>query len=114
MRAASIIRRWRGMGGTIVILMGVKQLPAITRRLIENGLAADTPAAVIEWGTLPRQRMYVASAASIADIAREQEISPPAITVIGDVVRLREAGMAWYDLLPENVISTQLEAALAW
>ena len=83
------------LGGTIVILMGVKQLGAITQRLIENGLDEHTPAAVIEWGTLPRQRTLLGTVASIAAIARDHDIQPPAITVIGEVVRLRDEGVAF-------------------
>ena len=91
------------IGGTIVILMGVKQLPQITRQLIDHGMDAETPAAIIEWGTLPRQRTYVGDVSTIAEIAGDEGIQPPAITVIGEVVRLREGGVAWYDLLPERM-----------
>lgn len=101
------------LGGTIVILMGVKHLPVITRQLIAHGLAADTPAALIEWGTTARQRSFVGRAENIAAIARRAEISPPAITVIGDVARLREAGLAWFDLLPAEVIERELNTTLA-
>ncbi|MCY3780708.1 MAG: uroporphyrinogen-III C-methyltransferase [Chloroflexi bacterium] len=100
------------LGGTLVILMGVKQLRAITGRLLACGLAADTPAAVIEWGTVPHQRAYIGTVADIADIAVEQAIRPPAITVIGEVVRLREAGVAWFDLLPATEIDAQISAAV--
>ncbi len=102
------------IGGTIVIMMGVKQLPLITRRLITYGLDASTPAAVIEWGTLPHQRTHIGSVATIAEIARKQEIVPPAITVIGEVVRLREEGVAWFDLLPAHVLDEKLDATPAW
>ena len=90
------------LGGAIVVLMGVKQLPMITAQLIEHGMPRDMPAAVIEWGATPRQRTYVGTVATIAPVARDREIRPPAITVIGEVVRLREAGLAWYDLLPQS------------
>ena len=99
------------LGGTIVILMGVSQLPAITQQLLENGLESDTPAALIEWGATPHQRTFVGVAANIAEIAEEQLIRPPAITVIGKVVRLREEGVAWFDLLPVAEIETQIGAA---
>ena len=102
------------LGGTIVILMGVKQLASITRNLIDFGLDTNTPAAVIEWGATPHQRTFVGTAADIADIARTQEILPPAITVLGKVVRLREEGLAWFDLLPADVIEAQVDLARAW
>lgn len=88
------------LDGTIVIMMGVKTLPAITGQLIDHGLDPATPAAIIEWGATARQRIGSGSAANIAAIARRMEAKPPAITVIGEVTRLREAGLAWFDPLP--------------
>ena len=101
------------LAGTIVILMGVKQLPRITRRLMADGLDAQTPAAVIEWGTLPHQRCFVGELANIAEVAARHDIKPPAITVLGEVVKLREAGVAWYERLPVLEIEAQI-GALAW
>lgn len=93
------------IGGTIVILMGVKRLTRITRTLIAQGLADRTPAAIIEWGTMPRQRSLIGTLATIADLAGEAHIQPPAITVIGEVVRLRERGLQWFDLLPADLVA---------
>ena len=102
------------MGGTIVIMMGVKQLPSITQRLIAFGLDRNTPAAAIEWGTLPRQRTLIGSVATIAEIAHNQRILPPAIIVIGEVARLREEGVAWFDLLPAYELDEKLDTTPAW
>ena len=101
------------LGGTIVIMMGVKNLPAITGQLIDHGLDPATPAAVIEWGATARQRTLVGDVSSIAGIAGSERIEPPAITVIGAVVSLRQAGAAWYDLLPADMLEPYIEAALA-
>ena len=49
---------------------------------------------------------------TIAGIALAQDIGPPAITVIGDVVRLREQGLAWFDLLPEDLFLATLAPAM--
>ena len=57
------------LGGTIVILMGVKQLPHITDKLLWHGLAGDTPAAVIEWGATARQRTVTGTLEDIAAAA---------------------------------------------
>ena len=92
------------IGGAIVILMGVRQLGKITARLLRQGLDPDLPAATIEWGTIRHQRTLIGSAATIADLAADAHIQPPAITVLGEVVRLREAGLQWFDLLPADVI----------
>lgn len=93
------------IGGTIVILMGVRRLPAITDQLLSHGMDGQTGAAIIEAGATPRQRALLGTLSTIAGIARTHDIQPPAITVIGDVVRLREQGVAWFDLLPEELLS---------
>jgi len=92
------------LGGTIVIMMGVNRLGEITDQLQKHGMDGEIPAAVIEWGATPRQRAIIGKLETIAGSAREQDIQPPAITVVGDVVRLRGAGVAWFDLLPEDVL----------
>jgi uroporphyrin-III C-methyltransferase len=95
------------IGGTIVILMGVKNLPIITEQLLSHGLHPETATAIIEWGTSQHQRTYVGTVETIASIAQEHHIQPPAITVIGEVVKLREDGVQWFDLLPANLIVPQ-------
>jgi uroporphyrinogen III methyltransferase/synthase len=81
---------------TLVFLMGVENLPHITTKLIENGRSADTPAAVIRWGTKPEQRVLVTTVGkAAADVAREG-IKPPAIFIVGEVVNLRQ-DLAWFD-----------------
>jgi uroporphyrinogen III methyltransferase/synthase len=87
--------------GTLVFYMGVRRLDAVARQLIEAGRGAGAPAAVIERGTLPGQRTVLATLATIAQRAEEEGISPPAVTVVGDVAAL--AGeLAWLhtDSLP--------------
>ncbi len=92
------------VGGTIVILMGVKQLHTITAQLQRHGLNGQTPAATIEWGTVRHQRTLTGTLSSIANIAADHHLQAPAIAVIGEVVRLREEGMQWFDLLPADVV----------
>ena len=82
-----------GNPGTLVILMGVKNIPAITRSLVDHGKDADTPVAIIERGLRPDQRVTVGTLRTIADLSKSRNVRPPAIIVIGDVVRLyREDG----------------------
>lgn len=69
--------------GTLVVLMGMRHLPAIVATLLAHGKPADTPAAVIAEGTTPAQR---AVRANLADLpAKAEELRPPAVVVIGDV-----------------------------
>ncbi len=82
-----------GNPGTLVILMGVKNIPDITRSLVDHGKDADTPVAIIERGLRPDQRVTVGTLRTIADLSKSRNVRPPAIIVIGDVVRLyREDG----------------------
>ena len=84
---------------TLVLYMGVGRLPQIVERLIAGGRDAATPVAVIEWGTLPRQRTVVGTLADIVSKVEEAGIEPPALTVVGEVVRLRET-LRWFDERP--------------
>jgi uroporphyrinogen III methyltransferase / synthase len=86
--------------GTLVFYMGVKQLPRIAEQLIAGGRAANEPAAVIERGTLPGQRTVVATLATIAARAADQQIRPPSITLVGPVAGLRDEGIGWFEQRP--------------
>jgi uroporphyrinogen III methyltransferase/synthase len=79
--------------------MGVRALPRIAERLQAEGRPADEPVAVIERGTLPRQRTLVATLADVADRAAAERIKAPAITLVGPVVALR-ADLAWLERRP--------------
>jgi uroporphyrin-III C-methyltransferase len=78
------------LGGTLVVLMGVKALPRFTERLVNAGLATDTPAAVIQEGTTPRQRIVRGTVSNIAERAIEAGLTSPALTVIGAVAAFNE------------------------
>jgi uroporphyrin-III C-methyltransferase len=93
------------IGGTLVILMGVNTLPIVIQRLIQAGLAPQTPAASIEWGTTSRQRVIETTLADLPAHAQQANLQSPAITVIGEVVRLRAEGVRWFDVLPEFIES---------
>ena len=75
--------------GTLVVYMGVRQLPAITERLIDGGRPPSEPAAVIERGTLPGQRVVVGTLETIASVAAAEGIKAPAISLFGAVADLR-------------------------
>jgi uroporphyrinogen III methyltransferase/synthase len=85
--------------GTLVFLMAVKNVDTIVQKLIENGRATDTPAAVIRWGTRPDQKTIVATLGGIAALIKEKDIKPPAVMVVGEVVRLRDS-LKWYEKKP--------------
>jgi uroporphyrin-III C-methyltransferase len=82
--------------GTLVLLMGVSHLPQISVRLIAAGLDPETPALCIEQGTMPQQRVVSGTLATLPALTAEANIRPPALTVIGAVVGLREQGIDWF------------------
>ncbi|HEX2414448.1 MAG TPA: uroporphyrinogen-III C-methyltransferase [Thermoleophilaceae bacterium] len=88
-----------GFPGTLVLYMGVKNLPLISERLIAAGRPGDEPAAVIERGTHAGQRTVVATLEKIPARAAEESIRPPSITVIGPVAALRET-LGWLERRP--------------
>ncbi|KAF0208831.1 MAG: uroporphyrinogen-III C-methyltransferase [Actinomycetota bacterium] len=93
---------WEGLAtsvGTICFFMGIKNLPTITSRLIEFGRPATTPVALVRWGTTPRQEVLVGTLADIAGKAAAVNFKAPAITIVGEVVSLREQ-LAWFETRP--------------
>ncbi|MFZ4816809.1 MAG: uroporphyrinogen-III C-methyltransferase [Phototrophicaceae bacterium] len=84
------------LDGTLVILMGVNQLGQISAELIAAGMPADKPAAIIQTGTTDAQRTVIGTLGTLPDLALAAEIRPPATIVIGEVVALREMGVAWF------------------
>jgi uroporphyrinogen III methyltransferase/synthase len=85
--------------GTLVFYMGVAHLADIARSLIDDGKAAETPAAVVESGATPWQRVVDGDLATIADRAREARVRPPALLVVGQVAAARER-LAWFESRP--------------
>jgi len=93
---------WENLGktpGTLVFFMGVKNLAENCRRLIAAGRDPETPAALIQSGTLPGQRTVTGTLADIAAGAQAANLQPPAILVVGGVVALRDR-LAWWEKRP--------------
>ncbi len=93
---------WAGLArnfDTLVFLMGVKNIPNITNKLLQFGKSPDTPTALIRWGTRPDQKTIVSTLGKIEADAKDAQIRPPAVLVIGSVVKLREA-LNWYEKKP--------------
>jgi uroporphyrinogen III methyltransferase / synthase len=85
--------------GTLVIYMGVTHLAAICRTLLKLGKSGDTPAAIMEWGTMATQRTECATLATIAEVASKASMHPPSLLVVGSVVALRQE-LKWFERLP--------------
>jgi uroporphyrin-III C-methyltransferase len=87
--------------GTIVILMGVSNLENIARALVANGKKPDTPVAIIERGLRKDRRVTMGPLSTIGNLALKAGVKPPAVIVIGDVVRLYDPAQP--DLIPSGV-----------
>jgi uroporphyrin-III C-methyltransferase len=80
---------------TLVILMGVRSLPRTAAALLEGGRRADTPVAIVRWGTTDAQATTVSRLDEVAALAGSTRLAPPAVIVVGEVVALR-ARLSWF------------------
>lgn len=83
--------------GTLAFYMGIKNLPYITEQLMKHGRSKDTPVAVIRWGTTSQQKTVTGTLGTIVE--KTKHIKPPAITIVGEVVKLREQ-LNWFETKP--------------
>jgi len=96
---------------TLVFLMGMENLAHIVNQLIQNGKPPFTPVAVISQGTSPQQRTLVGTLEDIVSRAKQEGFKPPAVIVVGEVVRLREQ-LRWFDnlsLFGKRILVTRTE-----
>lgn len=101
----------RGIG-TLVFLMGVKNLPRIVSQLRRHGRSGDTPVALVRWGTTNRQQTVTGTLDTIVDIVHQAGLKAPSIIVIGEVVKLRQT-LKWFEkrpLLGKRVVVTRARA----
>ncbi|HEV2148143.1 MAG TPA: uroporphyrinogen-III C-methyltransferase [Longimicrobiaceae bacterium] len=106
---------WEQLGrgvGTVVFYMGVGKMAANFGRLVAAGRSPDTPAAAVEWGTYPRQRVVAGTLRDLPGRVAEAGMGAPAIVVVGDVVGLRER-LAWFEARPlfgKRIVVTRARA----
>ena len=102
---------WRALAGidTLVILMGIGRLEAISQELVRSGRSPGTPAAAVRWGTTEEQETVEGTLETIAANVREAGLKAPATLIIGEVVRLR-ADLRWFDV---NTGSPELQPLIA-
>jgi uroporphyrinogen III methyltransferase / synthase len=98
--------------GTLVIYMGVRRLGSIAERVIAGGRPSSEPAAVIERGTLPGQRVVVGTLGTIASVAAAEGVRAPAIALFGPVAGLREQ-LRWFEQRPLAGVSVAVTRARA-
>ena len=89
---------WPGLARkrqTVVIYMGLSGLSSLCGKLMEHGLPADWPAAIVQRGTTPEQRTVTATLATLPERAASAQLRPPTLIIVGEVVRLHER-LAWF------------------
>ncbi|MGI8966386.1 MAG: uroporphyrinogen-III C-methyltransferase, partial [Limisphaerales bacterium] len=99
-------------GGTKIILMGVERIGQIAASLVTHGMAAETPVAMIRWGTTGGQKSIEGSLGDIAEVVQQNNFSAPALAVIGDVVKLRKK-LNWFEnrsLFGKRIVVTRTRA----
>jgi uroporphyrinogen III methyltransferase/synthase len=82
--------------GTLVVLMGLRNIRSIAATLVAHGRSPATPTAIVSRGTTPGQSTITGTLATIGDVLERAELQPPAVTVIGEVVTLREK-LSWFE-----------------
>ncbi|MBM4405551.1 MAG: uroporphyrinogen-III C-methyltransferase [Chloroflexi bacterium] len=92
-------RRFTTADGTIVALMAWEGLEELTAALLREGRSPETPAALVQWGTEPHQRVVTATLGDIRQRGLEANLTAPVVLVVGEVVRLRKR-LAWFEERP--------------
>jgi uroporphyrinogen III methyltransferase / synthase len=87
------------MPGTKVVLMGVERIRTLAESLIRHGMAPDTPVGMVRWGTTGQQESIEGTLGTIADVVEKKGFKAPAVTVIGNVVKLRDK-LNWAEKRP--------------
>jgi len=85
--------------GTLIFLMGVRNLPQIAKTLMKHGRSPETPVAIIQRGTVAEQKTIVGVLQDIAEKVRKEGVEPPGIIVVGDIVNLRKE-LIWFEKRP--------------
>jgi len=98
LKDGSMNLNWKGLAQpnqTIVFYMGLKGLPVICGKLMEHGLPADLPIALVQQATTPRQRVFTGTLGTMPELIANEEIKPPTLIIVGNVVKLHDK-LNWY------------------
>ncbi len=81
---------------TVVFYMGLHGAPTLCKEMVAHGLPASTPVALVEQGTTPQQRVYIATLDTLLDVIASKDIKPPTLIIVGEVVTLHEK-LSWLE-----------------
>jgi len=82
---------------TIVFYMGLHSIPVLSKELISHGMPGNTPVALVQQGTTRNQRVYIETLESLADLSEREQVKPPTIIIVGEVVSLQEK-LSWFGM----------------
>ncbi len=93
LKDGSVDLNWKALAHpnqTVVFYMGLHGAPTLCKELVANGLPATTPVALVEQGTTPQQRVFTATLETLLDVIANEDIQPPTLIIVGDVVILHD------------------------
>jgi len=105
-------RKFAQTGDTLCIYMGMGHLAEIVSELLAGGLPGDTPAAIVQWATLPRQRSAYGELAQLPQLAEEAKLGAPAVVIVGTVAKMHPE-VSWFEQRPlfgKRVVVTRNQA----
>ena len=105
LKDGSIDLDWEGLARrrqTIVIYMGLHGLKVLSEKLIAHGLPGETPAAIVQQGTTPQQRVVTGTLVTLPGLAEAARLKPPTLIIVGQVVQLREK-LSWFEAVMPTV-----------
>jgi len=99
LKDGSVDLNWKALAHpnqTVVFYMGLHGAPTLCKEMVANGLPASTPVALVEQGTTPQQRVYIATLDTLLDVIASKDIKPPTLIIVGEVVTLHEK-LSWLE-----------------
>jgi uroporphyrin-III C-methyltransferase/precorrin-2 dehydrogenase/sirohydrochlorin ferrochelatase len=93
LKDGSVDLNWKALAHanqTVVFYMGLYGAPTLCKELVAHGLPATTPVALVEQGTTPQQRVFTATLDTLLDVIANEDIKPPTLIIVGEVVTLRQ------------------------
>lgn len=93
LKDGSVDLNWKALAHpnqTVVFYMGLHGAPTLCKEMVSHGLPASTPVALVEQGTTPQQRVLIATLDTLLDVIKDEDIKPPTLIIVGEVVTLHD------------------------
>ncbi len=99
LKDGSVDLNWKALAHshqTVVFYMGLHGAPTLCKEMIAHGLPASTPVALVEQGTTPQQRIFIATLETLLGVIKNEKIKPPTLIIVGEVVTLHDK-LKWFE-----------------